>query len=72
MGAAEHYGIGTVTTTTSAEEVMVALSEGPSRDLFPVTRAFYRGRAFYRFEGVSLQMERFLLMIQMTMIENNT
>ena len=27
-GAAEHYGIGAVTTTTSAEEVMAALSEG--------------------------------------------
>ena len=27
-GAAEHYGIGGVTTTTSAEEVMAALSEG--------------------------------------------
>ena len=27
-GAAEHYGIGSVTTTTSAEEVMIALSEG--------------------------------------------
>ena len=52
-GAAEHYGIGTVTTTTSAEEVMTALSEGHPVISSQSPGLFTRGGHFIVLRGIT-------------------